>query len=487
MSIVNKIVTQSWQAFTTFKQSTVKQRYQLLYAIADELAAQSSTLIATCMSETNLTEARLTGELGRTQFQLRSYADACLKGDWLQAIIDTAMPDKAPPKADIRKLMVPIGPVAVFGASNFPFAYSTAGGDTASALAAGCTVVVKTHNAHFKTSALVANVIQTAIEKCGLSPHIFQTIETEDLTVAQDLVKHDLIKAVGFTGSLKGGTAIWKIANERPTPIPVFAEMSSINPVFLLTEKLQNENAAIAHALAGSITLGAGQFCTNPGLIVGLESESLTEFIQTLGEKITGSATQPMLHADIAKNYRTKVAELLADDATTLVGQAAETDDVTDFPTVATTSAADFLKNRNLHQEVFGSFSLVVICKDSNELNAVTEALDGQLTISFWATQNDLISFKHAVDTAQFKCGRIIFNNVPTGVEVVLGMQHGGPWPASTDSRFGSVGANAINRFTRPLCFQNWPQTLLPIPLQNANPDGIWRTVNNELSKDAIA
>ncbi len=484
---VEQIANNSWQAFQAYKRTSLAQRRTFLYAIADELEKIRNLLIELCINETNLTELRLSGELTRTQYQLRSYGDACVQGDWLQATIDTADPQRTPPKLDIRKTLVPLGPVAVFGASNFPFAYSTAGGDTASAFAAGCTVIVKTHNAHKETSMMVASAIKNAIVSCGLPEYVFQTLESDSLLPAQELVKHPLVKAVGFTGSLAGGKALWQIANSRTEPIPVFAEMSSINPIYLLPEKLNADAVNIANAIAASITLGAGQFCTNPGLIIGIKCNSLSEFKNSLSEKIKIAAPQAMLHQGIADNFQKTRAKVLAQNTVEKIAESKSDNPLFDSPTLAVTSAATFLANKELHQEVFGSFSLIVQCENENEMLAIAESMEGQLTTTFWATETDLKTHQSILNAAQFKCGRIIFNGVPTGVEVVKSMQHGGPWPASTDSRFGSVGAHSIVRFARPLSYQNWPNNLLPAELQNENPLGIMRTVNNELTNKAIS
>ena len=477
----------SWDAFNEYKLLPLQIRANLLRTIANEIENLGDTLIQTCMEETNLTEPRLRGEKARTIFQLNSYADACEKGNWLEARIEKADPKRIPAKVDVRKMLVPLGPVVVFGASNFPFAYSTAGGDTASAFAAGCSVIVRAHFAHKKTSALMACAIATAVEKCNLPTALFTHITGDGNTVGAALVEHPHTKAVGFTGSYNGGKAIWQLANSRPTPIPVFAEMSSINPVYLFSEKLNNDAEALAKMLAGSITLGAGQFCTNPGIIIGIESEGLQKFTATLDAEIKNIAPANMLHNGIANNFREKRNEVLKQaDVFLLAETNAENNEAKDIPTIATVSANSFLQNPILKEEVFGSFSLIVICENAVELKNVALTMEGQLTSTLMATENDIKENAGLIEIIKNNCGRIIFNNVPTGVEVCEAMQHGGPWPSTTDSRFTSVGADAIKRFARPISFQNYPNEFLPNELKNENPLNLWRTINNELTKEKI-
>jgi 2,5-dioxopentanoate dehydrogenase len=486
-SEINSKMHAAWQAFFEYKKLPLDKRSELLESIAFEIEQLGDQLISTCALETQLSEVRLKNERARTIFQLRSYADACKRGDWLNASIDTADTQRTPPKPDLRKTMVPLGPVVVFGASNFPFAYSTAGGDTASAFAAGCPVIVKAHPAHLKTSILVASAIHAAIKKCGLPEAVFTHIEETGLEVGKELVMHPYTKAVGFTGSFLGGQAIWEMANHRKEPIPVFAEMSSTNPVFLLPQKLKEQPLELAKMLAGSITLGAGQFCTNPGNIIAIEDESLDTFADALAKEIKSIQPVNMLHDGIAKNFRDSRSKILQQADVVLLGQSTVVETpLQDIPTVASVSASAFLSNKLLSTEVFGSFSLLIRCKNAEQMLHVAKQMDGQLTSTLMATANDLIEHETLIDEIKTHCGRLIFNNVPTGVEVCLSMQHGGPWPSTTDSRFTSVGADAIKRFVRPLSFQNWPHDLLPSELKNENPLAINRTVNNELTKNAI-
>ncbi len=490
---IDVVMQDAWNAFHVYRKFSLKQRAAFMKAIAVELESCGDELIHTTMSETNLPEVRLRGERARTIFQLNSYAGACERGEWLEARIDTAIPDKTPPKPDIRKMLVPLGPVVVFGASNFPFAYSTAGGDTACAFAAGCPVIVKAHPAHAETSEIVAKAIMTAADKCKMPKGIFAHVHGASFEVGKALVTHPHTKAVGFTGSYLGGKQLFDWGNQRKEPIPVFAEMGSINPVFLLPEKLKTSAADIATMYAGSITLGVGQFCTNPGLIIGIESDALKTFVHDLGKAIQKIAPAPMLHTGIVTAYKKNKGNALLQEDVHLVAEsetpsAVENPDggLTGLPTIATASGQAFLNNPVLHQEVFGPYSIVIRCKDMDEMIEVARHLEGQLTSTLMATDADIKQNDELVEAVKNICGRFILNSVPTGVEVCLSMQHGGPFPACTDSRFTSVGADGIKRFARPIAFQNWSNELLPDELKNENPLGIWRTVNNELTKSTV-
>lgn len=484
---IDNVMQNAWKAFHAYRKLSLKQRADFMRAIAVELESCGDELIQTTMRETNLPEARLRNERGRTIFQLNQYAAACEEGTWLEARIDTAIPDKNPPKPDIRKMLVPLGPVVVFGAANFPFAYSTAGGDTACALAAGCPVIVKAHPAHPQTSQTVAEAILKAANTCKMPEGIFAHVHGASFEVGRTLVEHPHTKAVGFTGSLVGGKQLFDWANQRKVPIPVFAEMSSINPVFLLPEKMKTSAADIAKMYAGSITLGVGQFCTNPGLIIGLESQELSTFMDVLGKEISKTAPATMLHPGIFKNYRKKKDEALRQQGVETVAVSETKPELNQgSPTIATATGQTFLNNPTLHQEVFGPYSLVIRCKDMKEMLEVANHLEGQLTATLMATENDTRIHDKLLEAVKNICGRFIINGVPTGVEVCLSMQHGGPFPATTDSRFTSVGADGIKRFARPIAFQNWSNELLPDELKNENPLGIWRTVNNELTQSSL-
>jgi alpha-ketoglutaric semialdehyde dehydrogenase len=485
---IDASMQEAWKAFHIYRKKSLKERAAFMRAIAVELESCGDALIQTAMQETNLPEARLRGERGRTIFQLNSYADACQRGEWLEASIDTAVPDKVPPKPDIRKMLVPVGPVVVFGSSNFPFAYSTAGGDTASAFAAGCPVIVKAHPAHVQTSQMVANAIAKAAASQHLPAAVFTHVVGASFETGKTLVMHPHTKAVGFTGSYSGGKQLFDWANQRKEPIPVFAEMGSVNPVFLLPEKLASDVAGIATAYAASITLGAGQFCTNPGLLIGIESEALTTFTHHLGKAIQQIQPSPMLHPGIVKAYKEKKGTALLQDEVHLVAESeAPVKEEEGLPTIATASAQTFLQNPLLHQEVFGPYSLIIRCKDEEEMLAVAQHLEGQLTATMMATKNDLKRNAALIEAVQNICGRFVLNGVPTGVEVCLSMHHGGPFPSTTDSRFTSVGADGIKRFARPISLQNWDNEFLPDELKNENPLGILRRVNNEWMKNTIA
>lgn len=487
LEAIKVVAQQSFEAFKVYRNSSLKQRAALMRSIAVALEACGDELIHTAMQETNLPETRLRGERARTIFQLTSYAAACERGEAIDARIDTAEPNKNPPKPDIRKMMIGLGPIVVFGSSNFPFAYSTAGGDTASALAAGCSVIVKAHPAHPKTSTIVAKAIDKAVANNNLPASIFQHVYGASFEIGKALVVNEHIKAVGFTGSFTGGKQLFDWAHQRKEPIPVFAEMGSINPVFLLNEKLSSSPKEIAQQFAASITLGVGQFCTNPGLIIGLKSEALTIFIDTLGKAIHSIQAAKMLHEGIAKAYQEKKIKALQQNDVELVNESELMNDgISANPTIATVSAKTFLNNSVLHQEVFGPYSLIVQCEDIHEMNLIAENLEGQLTSTIIGTIDEIQLNDSLIQSIKNICGRIIFNGVPTGVEVCYSMQHGGPFPATTDSRFSAVGPDAIQRFVRPISFQNWPDALLPDELKNANPLNIWRIVNNELTKSTI-
>jgi len=484
---INDAMEKAWQAFLLYRKFSLKQRAGFMHAVAKELESLGDELLQTAQEETHLSEARLKNEKARTVFQLNNYADACERGEWLEARIDTAIPDRNPPKPDLRKMLIPLGPVVVFGAANFPFAYSTAGGDTACAFAAGCPVIVKAHPAHARTSEMVANAVLKAAENCKMPAGIFAHMHGAGNEVGEALVKHPLTKAVGFTGSFLGGKQLFDWANQRRAPIPVFAEMSSINPVFLLPEKLKASVVDVAKLYAGSITLGVGQFCTNPGLIIGIDNEDLEMFIQTLGEEIKKTSPGEMLHTGIFKNYVERRANALSQENVETIATS-ETEPLLNegAPTIASATAQAFINNPVLHQEVFGPYSLVIRCNDLDEMIDVTKHIEGQLTATLMATENDMRSHGKLLEYIEEVCGRFILNGVPTGVEVCLSMQHGGPFPATTDSRFTSVGADGIKRFARPICYQNWSNEFLPDEIKNENPLGIWRTVNDKLSNGSI-
>jgi NADP-dependent aldehyde dehydrogenase len=484
---VDELLNSAAAAFQYLKKRSMKDRAALMYAIADKITSLGPELISAAMEETFLPEARLIGEKARTIFQWRSYADRLNDGTCLSARIDTAIPDKTPPKPDLRKLMVGVGPVVVFGASNFPFAFSTAGGDTASAIAAGCPVVLKAHPGHLKTSSLMAEAISSALKEEGWPEGIFSHVYGNSNEAGAYLVKHPLVKSVAFTGSFQGGKALFDLANKREEPIPVFAEMGSINPVFVFPEKLAANPQDFAAQYAASLTLGVGQFCTNPGVLIAIKGEALGAFKKALTGIIQASLPANMLHKGIANTYSSNKEKMLSQKEVTVLASAENKGiEGQGAPLIAATDAAGLLSNEHLLEEVFGPFGLIVSCSDTADMLSVAKKLKGQLTITLAATETDLIQQPELVSILQDKCGRLLFNGMPTGVEVCLSMQHGGPFPATTDSRFTSVGADAINRFLRPIAFQNWPDSLLPDELKNGNPLGIYRTVDNVLTKESI-
>jgi 2,5-dioxopentanoate dehydrogenase len=479
---IDTVMNEAREAFQVYRETTLHQRAGLMRRIATEILAEGDALIHTAMRETNLPEVRLRNERARTQFQLTSYADACETGAWLDVRIDTAITDKGDP--DLRKWLVPVGPVVVFGASNFPFAYSTAGGDTATALAAGCPVIVKAHPAHAETSELVAKAIARAVLAEGLPPGVFAHVHGASTETGKTLVMHPITRGVGFTGSYAGGKALFDWANQRKVPIPVFAEMGSINPIFILPGKLAASARELAAMLAGSVTLGVGQFCTNPGLIIGIEGPDLDLFTEELGAAIGNTIPGTMLHSGIAKAYTEKRGAALAqEDVATVAVSATKPQANQGIPTIASATAQAFFRNPLLHQEVFGPYSLVIQCKHPKEMLEVARHMEGQLTTTLMATDQDIHDHPELVRASRDICGRFIFNGVPTGVRVALSMQHGGPFPATTDSRFTSVGADGIKRWARPLSYQSWPDHLLPDALKDSNPLRIWRTINNTLTQ----
>jgi len=450
-------------AFQSFRKTSGTKRASFINAIADEILALDDVLIQTYMSETGLPEGRAKGERGRTVGQLKMFAQLVESETWRNPVIDVAIPDRAPmPRPDVRQSLIPIGPIVVFGASNFPLAYSTAGGDTASALAAGCPVIVKSHPMHAGTGELVAQAISKAAKDTGMPEGVFSNLNSSGIEVGVQLVKHPKVKGVGFTGSIRGGRALYDLAAGREEPIPVFAEMGSVNPVVITENALQTRGSEIASTYAGSITLGAGQFCTNPGLLLGIQSPKLEEFVKDLATKTAALDPQCMLHPNILTNYKQNGEALSSQEGTQVVAQSASTTANFAEAQVATVSGDTFLSNSKLHQEVFGPFSLVVQCKDQAQLLEIISGMEGQLTGTILAEKTDYNSLQSLVEVMQDRVGRIIFNGVPTGVEVCDAMTHGGPYPSSSDSRFTAVGVHSIKRWVRPFSFQDFPEALLP-------------------------
>ncbi len=481
---ISEVMHNAGIAFNAYRKTGAEARAKFLETVADNIEALGDALLNKASEETNLPVPRLTGERGRTTMQLRMFAKMLREGSWVDASIDTAVPDKTPPKPDIRKMLIPIGPVVVFGASNFPFAYSTAGGDTASALAAGCSVVVKGHPAHLQTSIMVADAIEAAIESCSMPANTFQHVTDSSFEAGKTLVQDMHTAAVGFTGSYTGGKALYDYAAARKNPIPVFSEMGSINPVVFLPDTLEKNSGGLAKQYAGSITLGMGQFCTNPGLLIAIAGKGLDTFLQSLAKEFEPVMPAKMLHKGIHKAYVEKMQAALNEKGVKLLAKATTVaGEMEAQPSLATVEGSIFLNDPLLHEEVFGPYSLMVICKDENELKAVWKSLAGQLTTTLMGTDKDFADHVSLLEIAPSIAGRIVFNGVPTGVEVCPSMVHGGPFPASTDSRFTAVGINAVKRWVRPVCYQNCPDELLPDALKAANPLKIWRLVNNEWVK----
>lgn len=485
---INNAVDLASKASKEYRTISGKRKAEFLNAIADEILALDNELIQTYCSESGLPEGRAKGERGRTVFQLRSFADLVEDGSWVEATIDTAIPDREPsPKSDLRKMNIPLGPVVVFGASNFPLAYSTAGGDTAAALAAGCPVIVKSHPMHAGTGELIASAIIKAAEKTEMPNGVFSNINSSGIEVGQQLVTHPKVKAVGFTGSIRGGRALLDLASKREEPIPVFAEMGSINPVIMLPKALQNRTENLATTYANSITLGTGQFCTNPGLILGIKSDSFDNFINSLANKIVEINPTCMLHPNIIGAYENNKTKALNQEGLTIAANyEGKIQPNYASQVVTTVEGKTFLNNPTLHQEVFGPYSIVVQCENEEQLEEIISNLEGQLTGTVISDDNEVAKYPTIISALQNRVGRIIFNGVPTGVEVCPSMVHGGPYPASTDSRFTAVGVNSIKRWVRPFSYQDWPNHILPEELKNENPLHILRSVNGTLTKGEI-
>ena len=470
-------------AFESFSTLTPDARAAFLEAVADGIMAIGDLLITTAMSETGLPRGRLEGERGRTVGQLRLFAGYVRQGDWLDATIDKALPERQPlPRSDLRRVNQSVGPVAVFGASNFPLAFSVAGGDTASAFAAGCPVVVKGHPAHPGTGELVARAIATAVRESGLHEGVFSYLPGTTNDLGGALVADPRIKAVGFTGSRGGGLALMKIAAERAEPIPVYAEMSSINPVVLLPGALAARAEALGTAFVGSLTLFSGQFCTNPGLVIALDSPDLDRFVASAAEALSGNAAQVMLTPGIHAAYEKGVAALSGAEGVTTVARGVAGDGVNRGQhALFATSGDRFRANPALAHEVFGSSSILVKCATVEEMIATIADLEGQLTATLQMEESDQADAARLLPTLSRKVGRVLANGWPTGVEVTHAMVHGGPFPSTSDGRSTSVGTLAMMRFLRPVCYQDVADAVLPPALQAANPWQLNRRIEGRL------
>lgn len=464
-------------AFDQYRETRLAERARFLRRIGQGILDLGDALIERTMAETGLPKGRLEGERSRTVGQLEMFAAIVEGGRWLGATIDSALPDRKPlPRPDLRLRRIALGPVAVFGASNFPLAFSVAGGDTASALAAGCPVVVKSHPSHLGTSELVGRAIQRAVAECGLPEGVFSLVLGSGNAIGEALVKHPAIKAVGFTGSRRGGLSLMKIAASRPEPIPVYAEMSSINPIFLFPAALEKEAEVIAKGFVDSLTLGVGQFCTNPGLVIGVEGSGFERFVRAAAKEIVTRPAAVMLSPGIHAAYRDGVHRLMFEEKINNLAHGESEGSCLGTPALFSVAAKRILDRPELAEEVFGPSSIMVSSQSPEEMYALAEQMEGQLTVSLFAEEADFAMVRRLMPTLERKAGRIVYKAFPTGVEVSWAMTHGGPFPATSDSRTTSVGAGAIDRFLRPVTYQNLPQTLLPLSLQDANPLNIPRT-----------
>ena len=454
------------KAFATYGWTTRVQRAKLLQGIADQIEARADEITKIGSQETGLPTARLQGERGRTTGQLRLFAEYILRGDYLDRRYDNALPDRQPlPRPDLKMVQRPLGPVAVFGASNFPLAFSTAGGDTASALAAGCPVIVKGHEAHPGTCEIVAEAIRCALKDSQLPPGVFGLLQGNERHVGQALVQNPYIKAVGFTGSLRGGRALFDLCAQRPEPIPFFGEMGSINPVFLLQEALTTRTETLGQGWAASLTLGVGQFCTNPGLAIALTGPATDRFAQATQEALAQVQSQTMLTSGIAQAYR-QGCNRLRSVAGVQTRLSSDSEERSGSPYLLETTGKAWRANPELSQEVFGPLGLLVRVESLDEMQEIAQSLEGQLTCTLQMEQGDTPVAQTLLPILERKAGRLLVNGFPTGVEVVDSMVHSGPYPASTNFGATSVGTLAIRRFLRPVCYQNFPDALLPADLK---------------------
>lgn len=482
---IDRAVRHTEKAFDEYRKKSGEEKARFLESIADEVGDLGEGLLRRCAAETGLPEGRLASELGRTVHQLKLFARLIREGSWVDARIDAADPERKPlARPDIRSMQRPLGPVGIFGSSNFPLAFSVAGGDTASALAAGCSVVFKAHPAHPGTCELVGGAIRRSIEKCGMPEGTFSMVHGRSTEVGLALVEHPSITAVGFTGSFRGGKALFDAANRRSVPIPVYAEMGSTNPVFILPQILRERTEMLARELSASVTQGVGQFCTNPGLVFLQHSKEGEEFKEALSKFISAVEPGVMLTREIQKSYQAGIEKLRG-----VVGVSMVTEERKrvfgnqGVGHVLQTGVDSFLREKIVEEEVFGPSTIAVTANTREELLQAAGALHGHLTATIHGTEKDLAAYADLAALLEQKVGRLIVNGYPTGVEVCDSMVHGGPFPATTDSRTTSVGTAAITRFTRPVCYQNVPAQLLPAELRDENPLGIWRLVNGERTR----
>ena len=486
---VNKAAEKAALAFQVYRKKSGIEKAIFLETIANEINALGDELVDLCCQETALLKGRIEGERTRTVNQLKLFASLLREGSWVDARIETADPTRTPlPKPDIRYMEIGLGPVVVFGASNFPLAFSVAGGDTASALAAGCPVIVKVHSAHPATGELVGSAIRKAAQVCNMPDGVFSLLHGDGKDVGIQLVKHPAVKAVGLTGSFAAGKALFNAAVNRDVPIPVYAEMGSTNPVFILPEAMRERGEKIAAGFSGSVTLGVGQFCTNPGILVHERNADANEFTKHLEEEFKKTSGGVMLTETIFKSYANGLAHHTKVEGIEVLALGAEApQNLAARPILLKTTSSTFANETALAEEIFGPASLVVEASSREEILALARNLSGHLTATVHGTENDLRSYKDLIDILEQKVGRVVINGFPTGVEVCHAMVHGGPYPATTDGRSTSVGTAAIHRFTRPVCYQGMPNALLPAELQNENPLNIWRLVNGQQTQTKLS
>jgi 2,5-dioxopentanoate dehydrogenase len=485
---VDAAVRLAHEAFSIYSSTSGREKGKFLRKIAGNIEANAADIVERAALETALAKARLQGETARTCGQLRLFAELIEEGSWLMARIDRPQPERKPvPKPDIRSMLRPLGPVAIFGASNFPLAFSVAGGDTASALAAGNPVVVKAHPAHPGTSELVGRAVRDAVRECDLPEGVFSLLFDSGTEVGVVLIKHPLIKAGGFTGSRNGGKALMQLAASRPQPIPFYAEMSSTNPLFILPGALKQNAEKIAAGLHASFTLGAGQFCTKPGMVFLPDGPDQSRFQSALQKLVEQPAFFHLLTEGIRSSYCSGVVARKTNSKLKLIAETKSDDPHAVGIALFETDIQSFLQDENLAEEIFGPATLLVHHSSREHVLRAAQELEGHLTATIHGTEQDLLEFEDLVAILEQKVGRLIFNGFPTGVEVSHAMVHGGPFPATSDGRSTSVGTQAIFRFTRPVCYQGFPDAALPDELKDSNPLGIWRLVDGELTREKIA
>lgn len=488
LSEANDIIRKASGVFEKYKRIPIQKRILFLEKIAEELSLSGQTLISITNEETSLPQKRLEGERERTINQIKMFADHLKEGSWVNAIIDPARTGRFPlPKPDTRQMQIPLGVVGVFGASNFPYAFSVAGGDTIAALSAGCPVVFKAHSGHPLTSELVGQCILRAAQIAEMPDGVFSLLHGSGQEIGMAIVTHPQIKAIAFTGSFSGGKAIYDAASQRDEPVPVYAEMGSVNPVFILPGILRSNSFDVAKALADSNVLGVGQFCTNPGILLKIESRDHDGFVNDFKDYTSQLQAGPMLTERIFLAFKDKIQSLRSHKEAKLLAEGKSGESINSaIPHVFEVAGKSFLENEDLSEEIFGPSATIVLVDDKKQLYEIAQSFRGQLTASVWASDEDVKEYQELFQILENKVGRLMLNTVPTGVEVTHAMVHGGPFPATTDSKATSVGSRSIYRFTRPLCYQNFPQELLPSALQNKNTLQIWRHIDGNLTKDSL-